>query len=64
MKSRVKFGFGETPKPACGTHALPSPGINKDLPALDAFKFQDAVLEPWVVLQFLSYLFFVFGIDD
>ena len=40
------------------------PLINKDLPALDAFKFQDAVLEPWVVLQFLSYLFFVFGIDD
>ena len=40
------------------------PLINEDLPALDAFKFQDAVLEPWVVLQFLSYLFFVFGIDD
>ncbi len=40
------------------------PLINEDLPARDALKFQDAFLEPWVVLQFLSHFFFIFGVDD
>jgi hypothetical protein len=38
--------------------------IDKDFPALYAFKFQDAVLGPRVIPQFLSDLIFVFSIED
>jgi hypothetical protein len=40
------------------------PRINKDFPALYAFQFQDAVLGPRIVLQFLSDFIFIFGVED
>jgi hypothetical protein len=40
------------------------PHVNEDLPALDAFEFQNAFLEPGIVLQFVSHFIFIFGADD
>ena len=38
--------------------------IDKDFPALYAFQFQDAFLEPGIVLQFLSHFIFIVGVND
>ena len=40
------------------------PLIDKDFPALYGFQFQDAVLGPRVVLQFLSDFIFIVSIED
>jgi hypothetical protein len=40
------------------------PLINKDLPTLYAVQFQNSVLGPGVVLQFLSHFIFIFSIED
>src|SRR5204863_724963 len=38
--------------------------INEDLPALDTLQFENAMLHPWIVFQFLSHFILVIGIDD
>ncbi|PYJ71888.1 MAG: hypothetical protein DME75_06650 [Verrucomicrobia bacterium] len=43
---------------------LPSPRIDKDLPTFYGFQFQNAVLEPGIVLHFLSHFIFIFSIED
>ena len=40
------------------------PLIDKDFPALHALQFQDAFLEPWVVLELFFHFIFIFGVDD
>src|SRR5881296_2767492 len=59
-----KFVFARTRKPTRETRALPSPVINKDLPALHVLQFQNAVGEPGIVLQFFSHFVFILGVDD
>ena len=46
------------------TNQILLPLVNKDFPALYAFQFQDAVLGPRVILQFLSHFGFIFSIED
>ena len=41
-----------------------APLINKDLPTLYAFQFQNTMLGPRVVLHFLSHFIFIFSIED
>ena len=40
------------------------PRVNEDLPTFYALQFQNAVLEPRVVLQFLSHFIFIFSVED
>ena len=40
------------------------PRIDKDLPTLYALQFQNAVLEPGVVLHFLFHFIFIFRVED
>jgi hypothetical protein len=40
------------------------PHIDKDLPALYAFQFENAVLHPRIVSQFFSHFIFIFSVDD
>ena len=40
------------------------PLIDKDFPALYAIQFQDAVLGPWVILQFFSDFILIVSIED
>src|SRR5437867_10842823 len=38
--------------------------IDEDLPALDTLQFENAMLHPRIVFQFLSHFILVIGIDD
>src|SRR5712672_4623389 len=38
--------------------------IDEDLPALDTLQFENAMLHPRIVFQFLSHLILVISIDD
>jgi len=64
--------FGEAPlrlrpgpaPPSRRGDRYPNPRIDKDLPTFYGFQFQNAVLEPGIVLHFLSHFIFIFSIED
>jgi hypothetical protein len=47
----------------CPEHYLLA-DIDEDLPALDTLQFEDAMLHPRIVFQFLSHFILVIGIND
>ena len=47
----------------CGERYLLA-DIDEDLPALDTLQFENAMLHPRIVFQFLSHFILVIGIDD
>ena len=40
------------------------PLIDKDFPALDALRFEDALLEPGVVFHFFAHFIFIGGVEE
>ena len=60
--SRARSARRSQKSVACSADLLPL--INKDFPALYAFQFQNAVLSPRIVLQFLSHFVFILGVED